>query len=708
MMAGRNQHHIPRFLQRGFAVVGTGGHKIWRFDKERLPTAPRSIRSTACEDDFYSEASPTGQRTLDEEITDLEGPLAKGLSTLRAVPVGTVFESEAAAELVNHLAPRTAHVRQTIERGMRQLASGASELFTDSDRLKALMGIDQPRPNEVFRKHTNDLLQQHEAIASLGLPDHVIERIAFYIAKEQFESSVEGALPSFRNLFRNSMATSGGIAREGHNKGLGKQRDPNARRDFLRTLKWCNVSAPPEGAILPDCVALAIDHAGFAAPLMLSDVEETVAVIMPLCSKSLLLGVVDDRALSPGFTYNREAARSSHRFFLADNNSTSVQALQLMIDERSLNLVDIAVQQAFKEFLPSVPGKAIDPDDDEPRLDSETTELETSAPWSYQLSCIDCADEATANAISVSIVQLTDAFGKSLSIRRLEGVTFAADYAAALAVIDRGRSGLAPPTTIDRSIGVGIAQTVNIIRDGRVMCRIVLDGAVAHALVSGDDRRVDWAIGVVARQLALVALTEIVDVTLPGVMLQPVREPLQGWLYGAVGTAIDGYTAAHICAGFGDPEEMAEGFRDLLAEALDRMRSTVLLARLVYRHTGELDELLGITVPLVRHVLLFAADLLGHCAALGIEPVPSQSALAAALDHAGLRLWLRRYHADLEAFRLRLGRWESFEEFSAFTLHVERLLWQLGMIPWNSDQGMRVEIPLASDAEALMAALEEE
>jgi hypothetical protein len=32
-------------------------------------------------------------------------------------------------------------------------------------------------------------------------------------------------------------------------------------------------------------------------------------------------------------------------------------------------------------------------------------------------------------------------------------------------------------------------------------------------------------------------------------------------------------------------------------------------------------------------------------------------------------------------------------------------MWQLGMFPWNSGEGMRMEIPLASDAEALMTGL---
>ena len=46
------------------------------------------------------------------------------------------------------------------------------------------------------------------------------------------------------------------------------------------------------------------------------------------------------------------------------------------------------------------------------------------------------------------------------------------------------------------------------------------------------------------------------------------------------------------------------------------------------------------------------------------------------------------YRADLERFRRRLGRWESFDEFLAFNRHVERLLWSIGMVLWEEGDGI--------------------
>ena len=55
--------------------------------------------------------------------------------------------------------------------------------------------------------------------------------------------------------------------------------------------------------------------------------------------------------------------------------------------------------------------------------------------------------------------------------------------------------------------------------------------------------------------------------------------------------------------------------------------------------------------------------------------------------------WFRFYSDHLNRFHERLGRWGSFDEFLAFNLHVERLLWSVGMFAWEGPDGLRIEIP---------------
>ena len=221
-------------------------------------------------------------------------------------------------------------------------------------------------------------------------------------------------------------------------------------------------------------------------------------------------------------------------------------------------------------------------------------------------------------------------------------------------------------------------------RSGQVKGRIVIDSGIAHALTSDNSAQSEFGLYVVIRELALVAMIDFIETSLPGAMLSPVEGELDGWLYAHVDAALHAYVASRISAGFGDVQELFEAKSQLLAEGVNRMRDTVLQERIAYRYHGDLDKLLDITLPSIRHVLIFAADLLGHCAN-ACSPSPQTSdELQVSLEQAGLKNWLEMYRVDLEQFHRRLCRWESFNEFLALNVHVERLLWQLGMFPWEA------------------------
>lgn len=69
---------------------------------------------------------------------------------MRSQSVGSFINSTKAAEIVNHLVPRTAHVRVNMERGLRMMADGVQTILNDDERLQSLMGLDEDAPNEVF------------------------------------------------------------------------------------------------------------------------------------------------------------------------------------------------------------------------------------------------------------------------------------------------------------------------------------------------------------------------------------------------------------------------------------------------------------------------------------------------------------------------------------------------------------------------------
>ena len=150
------------------------------------------------------------------------------------------------------------------------------------------------------------------------------------------------------------------------------------------------------------------------------------------------------------------------------------------------------------------------------------------------------------------------------------------------------------------------------------------------------------------------------------------------------------YVASRIASGFSDGANARNGLRESLSVSLDRLRSIAAEERLAYDRHGDTAKLLSAVLPPVRHVLAIAADLLGHCSHSGESPIGNSGSLAESLDRLELRAWFKEYGSHLGRFHGRLGKWESFDEFLAFNLHVERLLWSVGVFVWEGRKGLPI------------------
>ena len=245
----------------------------------------------------------------------------------------------------------------------------------------------------------------------------------------------------------------------------------------------------------------------------------------------------------------------------------------------------------------------------------------TSGNFQYEATFVDCGDQEAIRRINDALQRIVSGLSRTLPLGRLEGITLASDYPTALKGVDRGFDNAPPVETVSPEVGVGVAQMITVMRSGEVKGRIVMSSAIGHALTSDDQALVGLGTYVSVKELALVAMIEIVDRALPGVLLQPTDRELDGWLYVHADAALHGYVASRIAAGFGDQQELVESKRQLLLEAVDRMKSMVIKERLAYRYHGDVDALLAVAFPAVRQVLTCAADLLGHCSSAEVPPL---------------------------------------------------------------------------------------
>ena len=682
-MSGPNQHYIPRFLQRAFGIRPRR-LSIWRFGLGEDPEY-RRIKRTGASDYFYSAPSRDGRPTLDDAITAVEQQMASTLNGIRSGSPGDPVDAEAAAAVVSHLATRTAHVRSTFGDGVARLLGRAEDLFAEPANVEAMVGLDDDAPNRLVREAMAKELAHWPEIGRTGIPKNVLERIGFMLLQESWGDLAEQFGEWVAALVDVMRSRTGETIREGHRKGLAEAARSSQLEATLRTLEWTVESGPSTGAVLPDCVVVAFDEEGNAGNHLFVGAKRMHAVVMAVSPEKLLFGRRPAFSLPASLNYNEVAVRLSHDFFLAPRNDAETERLHGLIGADLGPALDESLEGAFDEFLP----KHAEATQTEPGAEEDAPGWKSTTGLDYEISLKGCGDESTNRTVEELLRAFVSAMAKVLPLDRLDGITVSDDYPAALRAVDQGFENAPALDTVSAEIGIGIAHTVTVLRSGVVKGRIVLSNTVCAWLIADDRMVANWSVQTLVRQFARVALIRMVDEALPGHLLAPVKGGMTGWLYQVADGVPHIYVASWTAAAFGDGTETVIGERELLASSLDRLRSRASEARRAYRSEDDAAEFVDAVMPAIGDVLAFAASLTGHCASAGVSALDGKGALAAALDRAGLSRWFDVYRADLERFRRRLGRWESFEEFLAFNRHVERLLWGIGMILWEDGDTFR-------------------
>lgn len=693
-MSGPNHHHIPRFLQRCFGASPKGRQKeIWQHTKG-APAELCLISETAADDHFYS-------ASLDEKITKAEDGLAKLYHKMRVQPIGSPVDADAAAALVSHLAPRSSHLRFSFADGMRKLATGAHEMFTDPEQIEQLLGLHEDEPTEQFRDKLGGALRDMPQVEQAGLPAPVLERVAFYVAKESFDTTV-GEMASFAGRALNYLNDgSDDMARDGHIRALDEMDDgSNVRRDLLSTFQWTVEAGPPVGAILPDCVALSYAAAEAPLPTMFAGKEMDV-VVMPLTKNRLLVGRRDGADIFDVQAYNKDAASCSQTFFLTHADCLDFSALHSTIGSRCEAYFTEVMADVFKSVLPH----HVEASEDHPG--PWHLPREQDLQFACSISCVDFGDQTLCQRINDAAAAIIRSMAAGLPLSRLDSIIFAVDFPTALRSVDRGSAELYPIEAVNSGEVGCVGRLVPVRRDGRVKACIAFNVHVAACLIDDDEEMRATGVMMMVHELAQVAMIELVDRALPGAFEEPIDDELQAGLFSYVRDTLSGYVASRLSAGFGNAAEAVVYHRDCLIAALDAMKPDIEAERWSYRHHGDLDRLLSVALPAVGRVLSAASNLLGLCAGADLPVMDEDGALKAALERAALPLWLPTYARDLEQFFFRLGGWRSIKELLAFNRHVERLLWSVGLFPWSSPEGGRIEVPYFTDAQALLAELSE-
>ena len=163
--------------------------------------------------------------------------------------------------------------------------------------------------------------------------------------------------------------------------------------------------------------------------------------------------------ISTGSTKRR--SRRIYSFFIAARLDQKWTNLTDRIGESAGQLIDSTVGSTFDEFLATRPATPVTkntiPEADDLLSGSAAADpaLEPTpvpAPR-YTIHFHGCADEPIANEIAAVVYAVSESLAQALPLDRIDGVTFASDYPAALRDLDRGFLASAPLQPPSRSMG---------------------------------------------------------------------------------------------------------------------------------------------------------------------------------------------------------------------------------------------------------------
>lgn len=695
MPSGPNQHFIPRFFQKPFAVRPKL-KEIWVFSRDHVPEL-KKLKKNGTSDYFYSGPNDECSSTLDDKITTIETPISRKLAIIREQSSGAAVNSNDAAEIVNHLVPRTAHTRMTLARGLWMMFHNVEAISSDSSAVKKLMGLDEDEPTENFREALEEKFREIVSDNPV-LPKHLCERIMFCLMKENIQSLMPEVTPVIQDMCRTGKGLAEGIVKGAHNRTLLEFMNSIPRLKMLEALNWTVQSAPAIGAILPDCVALAIDQSGVTMPAMFSDWDQTKAIIMPISPDKFLVGSNKDFKVEEELDYNLEAVKCSHDFFLSSTNNERLIELNQLLGSRSTQIIDDLVNEVTTPYLKNEPlaeNQMVSPS-------SLIKEAINKQPWRYEIVWSGCDEFEDVKRLSDTIKTIVNSFAGQLPLHSLDSIIITSNYRQAIANADLGYDSTYVIESVPKEIGEGVARTLAVYRKGCWKEQIIIDVNVIRLFLNKDAKMVELGLYVFMRQLADVAILEIISRKLSDVWMKPIKGIMENFLYPNIHPSIMGYLSSYLIAGYTDPLSKANDFRGRLIMSLEELKSTGNSARLNYRRDGNLDFLLSIILPRIKYTLQFAAELLGHCEANCIDPFDGNGELEKVLRDFGLLEWFPIFQETLRKLKNRFRKWETFDEFLSLNICVERLMWQLGLFPFLDNEQIRIEIPIEIDIDELL------
>lgn len=342
-MAGKQQHFIPQFLQKGFSSRSSKTeHYVWVYRKGVKPFNPNT-KGIGQERYFYSNATDT---QIDDAITDHEDNFATFCDQMRHAPNNIDDLNQKASRLLAHIEVRSKNIRESFISTSQIAFDAIFEIITDPLRVQRFI-------ENRLKKDPLNFFDEH-------IPKQGVRPIQRLMAAKRMRLDFlgSGKLTEGAELMATFLATkreempeliSGGI-RAGQIGVLKESVVPPKRVKLFKKLEY-EIASLPNLYLGDSMLILLVEENGRRVfKTVMSENEKCLAVFLPLDVNTALIGRAPNIEIDPE-RFIEMISSCSCDFFIADKRDKQLQQESELIGKNNNLLSDKVIDEIVTDIL---------------------------------------------------------------------------------------------------------------------------------------------------------------------------------------------------------------------------------------------------------------------------------------------------------------------------------------------------------------------
>jgi hypothetical protein len=333
-VAGKDQHHIWRMLQRGFSFTDKGPDQIWVYSKASEPR--QWVTKKFGQDEYFYGQPDVG---ADKNITDYENSVQGFIQEARLTETGYQIDRETCAALLSHLEMRSQFIRDEMSRMGERAVQFLRNQLSSKSNFPRLVGA-------YLRKHPEVLESQ---LKEAGIDSSLWPAISGLVAQgipNEVENTRLEIRTLFAGLFDSVVDSLVDIAKKSHNESMMSDFTEIERTNMHRRLDYFVYRTSSRELILPDtCVAFFME--GGCRPVS-SRSDRIEGVVIPISADAAIVGKSTTHFNRDVSTIKRALASCAYKEFLSPLNNPELRNLSSRISKNAKLISDTEMQKIFR------------------------------------------------------------------------------------------------------------------------------------------------------------------------------------------------------------------------------------------------------------------------------------------------------------------------------------------------------------------------